>query len=76
MKKFLERWFRIRTKQDALYFRQRLAIIYAIVGWNCFGVMFYMLVKDKIPKDPKERSKLIFSTFDFVEENDGTFYSL
>lgn len=72
MKKLLERWFRVKTKQEALHFRQKLSIIYAVVGWNCFGVLFYMLIKDKIPEGSKERSKPIFSTFHFVEKNDGT----
>lgn len=55
MRKFLEQWFNIKNKHDAMHFRRKLSIIYAFVTWNLLGVMFYVLMKDKIPEDPKER---------------------
>ncbi|XP_011052126.1 PREDICTED: uncharacterized protein LOC105144740 [Acromyrmex echinatior] len=58
IKKLLEQLFlrnKVKNKQEALYFRRKLAIIYAIVGWNTFGILFYKIVKHKIPEDPTER---------------------
>lgn len=55
IRSLLERWFKVRNKHDALNVRRKLAIVYAIVGWNMFGVMFYVLLKDKIPKNPEGR---------------------
>ncbi|KYM83512.1 hypothetical protein ALC53_05912 [Atta colombica] len=58
IKKLLERWFirsKIKNKQEALNIRRKLAIIYAIVGWNMFGVLFYKIIKHKMPEDPTER---------------------
>lgn len=54
---------KLKNKHEPL--RRRLAIIYAIVGWNMFGVMFYTIIKRKIPEDSTERSNLFLSTFDF-----------
>lgn len=44
---------KLKNKHEPL--RRRLAIIYAIVGWNMFGVMFYTIIKRKIPEDSTER---------------------
>jgi len=59
MRKLLEQWFKMKNKNEALYIKQRLSIIYAIVGWNMFGIVFYMLLKNKIPENSKDRSKSI-----------------
>lgn len=45
----------MKDKRKALQFRQRLALLYGIIGWNCFGITFYLLLKDRIPSDPAER---------------------
>jgi len=66
IRKLLEQWFKIKNKHEALYTRQRISIIYAIVGWNMFGVVFYMLLKNKIPENSKDRSKSI-SLFALLE---------
>jgi len=59
IRKLLEQWFKIKNKNEALYIKRRLSIIYAIVGWNMFGIVFYMLLKNKIPENSKDRSKSI-----------------
>ncbi|KAL6256122.1 hypothetical protein P5V15_012244 [Pogonomyrmex californicus] len=53
-KRLLER-FGVKTKEQALFFRQRLAILYAFIGWNSFGVILYMLLKKEMPEDDTER---------------------
>lgn len=50
----------VKDKRKALQIKQRLAMLYGFIGWNCFGITFYLLVKDKIPSDPAERSTPFF----------------
>ncbi|XP_018349802.1 PREDICTED: uncharacterized protein LOC108753011 [Trachymyrmex septentrionalis] len=60
IKKLLERWFirnKLQNKQEAMNIKRKLAIIYAIVGWNMFGVLFYNIMKHKMPEDSTERRK-------------------
>ncbi|KAL6446853.1 hypothetical protein ACFW04_001345 [Cataglyphis niger] len=56
-KKYIQHLFGINTKnkQRALLTRKRLSIFYAIIGWNCFGIAFYVMLKDKMPTDSTER---------------------
>lgn len=56
-KNWFERQFKPKNKNRALFFRQRLSLLYAFVGWNSFGVIFYLIMKDKLPSDPMERRK-------------------
>lgn len=37
--------------------RRRLAIVYAFVGWHCFGVIFYFIMRKQVPEDSEEKSK-------------------
>ncbi|XP_011155532.1 uncharacterized protein LOC105192943 [Solenopsis invicta] len=55
LSRLLEKWFQVRNKQDALHIRRRLSLLYAFMGWNAFGVLFYIIMKDRIPEDSKER---------------------
>lgn len=50
----------VKDKYRAVRIRKNLSILYAFLGWNCFGVIFYILIKDKIPIDKTERSISIF----------------
>lgn len=50
----------VKDKRKALRIKQRLAIFYGFIGWNCFGITLYLLLKDKIPSDPAERSTPFF----------------
>lgn len=52
----------VKGKEKAIRTRERLALIYAFIAWNSFGIMFYMLLKNRIPTDPVERS-MSFSNF-------------
>ncbi|GAB1862764.1 hypothetical protein CAJAP_03843 [Camponotus japonicus] len=45
----------VKDKGKALKIKQRLAMLYGFIGWNCFGITFYLLVKNKMPSDPAER---------------------
>lgn len=45
----------VKDKYRAVRIRKNLSILYAFLGWNCFGVIFYILIKDKIPIDKTER---------------------
>ncbi|TGZ32730.1 Uncharacterized protein DBV15_00985 [Temnothorax longispinosus] len=56
---FLERFFKVRTKQDAIQLRRRLSIFYAVVGWHCFGLAFYVIMKREMPEDAHERRMAI-----------------
>jgi len=58
-----ERWFGVKTWQQAANAKRRLAILYAIIGWNTFGVAFYYIMKDKIPEDKAERSIHLYICF-------------
>ncbi|XP_018405767.1 PREDICTED: uncharacterized protein LOC108782100 [Cyphomyrmex costatus] len=59
IKKWLERWFMKKkiTKHEAHNLRNRLSIIYAFVGWNLFGILFYTIANDKLPEDPEKRRR-------------------
>lgn len=35
--------------------RRRLAIVYAFVGWHCFGVIFYFIMRKQVPEDSEEK---------------------
>lgn len=50
----------IKDKHKALQIKQRLSLLYAFIGWNCFGILFYLILKSKMPTDSTERSKLSF----------------
>ncbi|XP_029669702.1 uncharacterized protein LOC115239360 [Formica exsecta] len=58
-KKYIQHLLGIDTKdkQRAIRIRRRLSIFYAFLGWNCFGLAFYVILKDKIPTDSTERRK-------------------
>lgn len=58
-KKYIQHLLGIDTKdkQRAIRIRRRLSILYAFLGWNCFGLAFYVILKDKIPTDSTERRK-------------------
>lgn len=64
-KKYIQHLLGIDTKdkQRAIRIRRRLSIFYAFLGWNCFGLAFYVIVKDKIPTDSTERSTSAFYRF-------------
>lgn len=67
LRRLIERFFRIqvKNKQELIQFRQKLAIAYAIVGWHCFGVLFYVIMKKEMPDDPEEKSKSVDFNIDF-----------
>lgn len=46
----------IKDKHKALQIKHRLSLLYAFLGWNCFGILFYVLLKEKTPTDSVERS--------------------
>lgn len=58
MKRFLKRWFGVTTKDQAQAINRKLSIIYAIVGWHCFGFMFYSIVKNRLPDDGSNQRSL------------------
>jgi len=54
------KWLGIRNQFEFHNVKQRIAILYAILGWNCFAVYFYMLIKKHTPDDRIEQSILVF----------------
>ncbi|XP_014467171.1 PREDICTED: uncharacterized protein LOC106740541 [Dinoponera quadriceps] len=60
LRKYLELWYRPKDRQLAIRRREKLATLYAFVTWNCFGILFYVLLKDKIPIEPEERRRALF----------------
>ncbi|KAL0103694.1 hypothetical protein PUN28_017747 [Cardiocondyla obscurior] len=57
IRKLFEQWLRPKTKQEIMNIKKRLAVLYAFVGWNCFAVCFYTLMKKEVPEDPETRRK-------------------
>ncbi|XP_011867602.1 PREDICTED: uncharacterized protein LOC105561860 [Vollenhovia emeryi] len=55
MKRLFRQWFKTKTKQDVARLRQRMAIVYAVVGWHAFGFIFYSILKKEVPEDAAER---------------------
>lgn len=60
MKTFLKRWFGVTTQKQAEVITRKIAIVYAIIGWNSFGFLFYALMKNRIPEDAEGRSIVLF----------------
>nr|XP_012231103.1 PREDICTED: uncharacterized protein LOC105677225 [Linepithema humile] len=58
LKQFVERWFGVKNKYQAQQAKRKLSILYAFLGWNCFGIGFYYLLKDKIPENKSERREV------------------
>jgi hypothetical protein len=54
------KWFGIRNQFEAHNVKQKIAILYAVLGWNCFALCLYALMKKHIPDDPVEQSILVF----------------
>jgi hypothetical protein len=82
MSKKLAEWFGVKNKHQAGQAKRRISILYAVIGWNTLGVVFYHLLKDKIPEDKTERSMYVFLMFgfDFYKKkrnlkNDGLFFT-
>ncbi|XP_012543504.2 uncharacterized protein LOC105840956 [Monomorium pharaonis] len=55
LRKLLYQLLKPKSKEEAVHIRKRLSLIYAIVGWNAFGLMFYTCIKNKTPEDSDER---------------------
>ncbi|CAL1687391.1 unnamed protein product [Lasius platythorax] len=58
-RRFAQHFFgpKVKDKHRAFRTRQRFSMLYAFIGWNCFGVTFYLFLKDKMPTDSVERRK-------------------
>lgn len=56
LRKIAERWFGVKNKQQAQHAKQRLALVYGFIGWNAFAVIFYSIMKERLPEDSAERS--------------------
>jgi len=54
------KWLGIKNQFEIQNTKQKIAILYAILGWNCFAIYFYMLMKKHIPDERIEQSMLIF----------------
>lgn len=55
----LLKWLRPRSIERALVIRERLALVYAVVGMHVFIYGLYLFTKEDLPFDPEERSMVI-----------------
>ncbi|RLU16448.1 hypothetical protein DMN91_010516 [Ooceraea biroi] len=51
------KWLGITNEHQARNAKAKFAIIYAFIGWNCFAVCFYKIIKEQLPDDRIERRK-------------------
>lgn len=49
----------MKDRKEGIRTRERLALIYAFITWNTFGIAFYLLVKEKLPTDRQEKSRCL-----------------
>ncbi|XP_053986367.1 uncharacterized protein LOC128880371 [Hylaeus volcanicus] len=49
--RWIFRMFRPKNVEEAALFKQRLSVLYAIVGWNFGALTLYTIYREQIPAD-------------------------
>lgn len=67
IKYFLNKYLKPKDVKTGTKIKYRLSVVYAILGWNCAFLGFYMIINQKLPTDPVARREKLARALSFGE---------